>query len=77
MATAKLTLTLDLPREKEWAKSGKLTGVERGRDGRGAERRRNDASPGLAASGGVGGLAVERGVPVAAMRCGEEGAGEK
>ena len=67
MATAKLTLTLDLPRVGEKIKARGLTGVGRGGVGRGAERRRNAVSPGLPASGGVGELAVERGVLVAAM----------
>jgi hypothetical protein len=38
MATAKLTLTLDLPRVGEEMEARKLTGVGRGGDGRGAER---------------------------------------
>ena len=77
MATAKLTLTLDRPRVGEKMKSRELTGVGRGSDGRGAERRRNALPPGLPASGGVGELAVECGVPVVALRGEEEGAGEK
>ena len=61
----------------EKIKARGLTGVGRGGVGRGAERRRNAVSPGLQASGGVGELAVERGIPVVALRGEEEGAGEK
>ena len=43
-------------------KAKELTDVERGGDGRGAERRRNALPPGLPASGGVGEFAVEHGV---------------
>jgi hypothetical protein len=62
MAAAEYTLTLDLLRVGEKMKSKKRTVVRRGGEGRGAERRRNALPLGFPASGGVGDLAVERGV---------------